>query len=1243
MAESGSIIATLAQKVEVLRREYETIRDETKAGANTATRIGKAFLDLLSLIGQYDDIYLHAYEEDVANELIKFMKGAEFGTYAKGLSGARIDGYGDAEFRKLEARVRATVRELIVGKFATGVHDSGAYVDEKGNAEFEKLVTRALATLASLWVKGDSVFGGSLSSEDFISGFLGGLGWAIQRKEFINSAGVTEYKYTLEIDNAVIRNTLRVFEMIISQLLGENDNRVFTAMMEVHHYDPETGKVWMKTNGERSYMYFRKGDCIMVQQYLPGNTVVEGGDGYVTKSYELLITDVGTGGMQDEDGNRLDWVAFTNFATQMEGDNGANMSADDLIAEGDTFVRVDNISDPDRKGIVTMMTVGSNTPYEDIIYGLKTDPDNALKGRIGNMEGIHHHLLGWLYGFGIYTNNFFGVGDLRIRRTGESLDTAIEILRDMMATNFAETVYDMTDDDNLLSNASFTELNEDGSFKDWHVLSDEMNFWTVNGEAVVSSVGTLADVQSACKTDEVDGKQVLHVVNSSLSQANDAIAKPGYHKEYDEGDSDSQTETFKNVSDTLYMSIRIRVLKGGTLSIGFSNSDGTDALGSRTEVLEKSTEWKTLQWSGTWNGAGEFALSFTGECYVSLLSVTTEPLSNFKTEYSTQIKQTARNITLIATRTSANETSIAQLEIRADSITSTVQQNYETLDGKIGRNTSKIEQTATAIRTEVTSIKDELDGKISDNYSTLEQTATAIRTEVTEKYTDLDGKIGRNTSKIEQTATAIRTEVTSIKDELDGKISDNYSTLEQTATAIRTEVTEKYTDLDGKIGRNTSKIEQTATEINLRVSNVSNDVTTKYNDLNGKIGTANSNISSLTTRVGSLEVSDTSINGTVSELQTKVNTNTGSISSLSATLSEVSSTATSASQKASAIEADMASLRSLEDVELWEYGSTSGESVGKTYDQIKSTANDRVRTKTLIPCCGDYVAVFVGDDYQVGFNFFDTNKRLINTYYWSGWQYPVDGKVVANSHGAAYAAVLLRYTSPSGIPSTGIQMCNVNTVSSAEISTFITRDEASGEYVSWADMKADNISFEFSKRWSVSAKNKGEVMYLNTDGDLYLKGNIYGGNITGELIIGTGTKKMFIEPTESGARLVGKESDNIVLNLGFIEKGGVVSSGLQYLQSYNGVTYASYYNPNFFLIQNHPKNQGSSSLQGIVSEAGSALNLTGRNGFTLEIRVDNSGLVKISPNSLIMWPNSSTDVGVGGVYRDGDNLKVRTS
>ena len=1127
MAESGSIIATLAQKVEVLRREYETIRDETKAGANTATRIGKAFLDLLSLIGQYDDIYLHAYEEDVANELIKFMKGAEFGTYAKGLSGARIDGYGDAEFRKLEARVRATVRELIVGKFATGVHDSGAYVDEKGNAEFEKLVTRALATLASLWVKGDSVFGGSLSSEDFISGFLGGLGWAIQRKEFINSAGVTEYKYTLEIDNAVIRNTLRVFEMIISQLLGENDNRVFTAMMEVHHYDPETGKVWMKTNGERSYMYFRKGDCIMVQQYLPGNTVVEGGDGYVTKSYELLITDVGTGGMQDEDGNRLDWVAFTNFATQMEGDNGANMSADDLIAEGDTFVRVDNISDPDRKGIVTMMTVGSNTPYEDIIYGLKTDPDNALKGRIGNMEGIHHHLLGWLYGFGIYTNNFFGVGDLRIRRTGESLDTAIEILRDMMATNFAETVYDMTDDDNLLSNASFTELNEDGSFKDWHVLSDEMNFWTVNGEAVVSSVGTLADVQSACKTDEVDGKQVLHVVNSSLSQANDAIAKPGYHKEYDEGDSDSQTETFKNVSDTLYMSIRIRVLKGGTLSIGFSNSDGTDALGSRTEVLEKSTEWKTLQWSGTWNGAGEFALSFTGECYVSLLSVTTEPLSNFKTEYSTQIKQTARNITLIATRTSANETSIAQLEIRADSITSTVQQNYETLDGKIGRNTSKIEQTAT--------------------------------------------------------------------------------------------------------------------EINLRVTNVSNDVTTKYNDLNGKIGTANSNISSLTTRVGSLEVSDTSINGTVSELQTKVNTNTGSISSLSATLSEVSSTATSASQKASAIEADMASLRSLEDVELWEYGSTSGESVGKTYDQIKSTANDRVRTKTLIPCCGDYVAVFVGDDYQVGFNFFDTNKRLINTYYWSGWQYPVDGKVVANSHGAAYAAVLLRYTSPSGIPSTGIQMCNVNTVSSAEISTFITRDEASGEYVSWADMKADNISFEFSKRWSVSAKNKGEVMYLNTDGDLYLKGNIYGGNITGELIIGTGTKKMFIEPTESGARLVGKESDNIVLNLGFIEKGGVVSSGLQYLQSYNGVTYASYYNPNFFLIQNHPKNQGSSSLQGIVSEAGSALNLTGRNGFTLEIRVDNSGLVKISPNSLIMWPNSSTDVGVGGVYRDGDNLKVRTS
>ena len=53
--------------------------------------------------------------------------------------------------------------------------------------------------LPALEVSGDSTFSGNLSSPEFVSAFFGGLGWAIQKKEVTNAAGVKEVKYTLEI------------------------------------------------------------------------------------------------------------------------------------------------------------------------------------------------------------------------------------------------------------------------------------------------------------------------------------------------------------------------------------------------------------------------------------------------------------------------------------------------------------------------------------------------------------------------------------------------------------------------------------------------------------------------------------------------------------------------------------------------------------------------------------------------------------------------------------------------------------------------------------------------------------------------------------------------------------------------------------------------------------------------------------------------------------------------------------
>ncbi len=139
----------------------------------------------------------------------------------------------------------------------------------------------------------------------------------------------------------------------------------------------------------------------------------------------------------------------------------------------------DNATDADRKGLIQIITVGTATPYMDIVYGMKTDPDNYLKGRLGNLKGIHHHLFGWLDGFGELLTNLYAVGDFRLRRTGESIDAKIEMLKAMFATRYSNLRYELTEDDNYLRNATFDET------MDGWTVQDDGKVITSNGEALL--------------------------------------------------------------------------------------------------------------------------------------------------------------------------------------------------------------------------------------------------------------------------------------------------------------------------------------------------------------------------------------------------------------------------------------------------------------------------------------------------------------------------------------------------------------------------------------------------------------------------------------------------------------------------------------------------------------------------------------------------------------------------------------
>lgn len=683
-----------------LQTQFEGIRDERRLQANTAYRIGTAFLSLLhfasdemhttieELLKKIEGKYLSKVKDDEAAGLITFLRGLRVG------AGYKFDENGDITSHDIEA------------------HDVNAN---------------------GLAVGGNSVFAGDLSSPEFVAGFLTGKGWRLKNEPVENAAGVLENKYNLELDNLIVRGSMRIFEMIISQLLGENDNRIFTAMMEVDHFDAESGRVYLDTKEGRMYNSFRKGDYIMVQQYngLPS----EENDHYVTKNYELLVKEVGTEG---EGEDRLAWVTFENFTSSMAG-----AKPEKLIKKRDTFVRVDNVSDTDRKGIIQVMTVGSDTPYIDILHGLKTNPDSALKGRIGCLKGIRHPVLGQLKGFGEYLNNLYAVGEFVLSRTGESIDTKFQVLENMFSSRFSKTSYELTNEKNYLENGQFIEQitdSENNIIAGWDIdTTDESVFWfDASGLPVMVNGNPTASGNRKVSLEKVDGRQILRMQNCGIRQKNALIRQPGTHREYVAEEKSSAelppTEAgYTDVQDKLYISIRIYAKTAGTLTIGFAGCEDVrgkqNTLQQRAVSVAYSGAWKTIPIEGVWNGTGDFVIKYSGDCYLAIASLTDEPLSELSKTVSTQIVQTASNIKLLGENIDTVNKKAVKVGFELDAEKGEIRQYVDSKDAKNREDTSsQITQTASNITSSVDKkLKDE-HGNITKEYqSAIEQTSNSIK------------------------------------------------------------------------------------------------------------------------------------------------------------------------------------------------------------------------------------------------------------------------------------------------------------------------------------------------------------------------------------------------------------------------------------------------------------------------------------------------------------------------------------
>lgn len=617
--------------------------------------------------------------------------------------------------------------------YAEDIEGWGIIKDTTGEWKIEtsKFVSRTLATVKDLIVKNHATFIKSLSSEEFISGFPTGKGWAIRMKEYINSSGTKELRSVGEFDDLIVRGTLRVFEFVINQLLGENDNRIFTSMMEVEYYDSETGVLYMNTKEGVLYNPFRKGDIILVQQYngLPS----EENDYYVTKQYEFVVTDVGIGNLEDKE-NRLDWLTFTNFTSPME-----NASLD-LIKKKDTLVRIDNLYDPKRKGIVQINSIGEDTPHMDFIYGRKTDPDNYLKGRLGNLGGIYNELFGWLREYGAFLANLYAIGEFKIAHTGEDVADAIEMLKGSFKTNFSQTTYDINEETDFFTNASFTN-----NCENWILTEENTSFFSVGEGIQFFNYEPLVSEESFAGLAEYDGRNALRLNIASAKQLNNLIKKPSTHTEYNNIDA-ALNLVGSEVIDTLYLSLRVYCNRPGIIEFGFTDSNNNYIQNSfyKNESLEASNDAYTFKLSGKWDGLGDFTIKSTGDVYIDLLSFTDKPLENYRITTSTAIEQDSKAIKLLGTRIDGINGTIT-----------TVQQTVNAQAGTISSIASRVSSTETSISNltvSVNGINSTVSSKVGKNeiISSINQTSENVT--INANKINLNGVITANkTFKIDTT------------------------------------------------------------------------------------------------------------------------------------------------------------------------------------------------------------------------------------------------------------------------------------------------------------------------------------------------------------------------------------------------------------------------------------------------------------------------------------------------------------
>lgn len=307
---AGRNISNLLQK-----NSEEEITDEAIMSA------ARVILEIGNATGKLDNKFLRKDQSDGTNFLLKLLGGAEFGKYASGISGGKIDEQGAAELLSLLLR-----SALTIGEYKKGL--KGAKIDEEGVADLLSILVRS-----------------GIESANFSTGALG-AGFCLKKDENGDSY--------LEVDRMLVRKVATFIQLLIQQIKHVGGQIILTpasmSCVKVEDKGDYYRCYFENTDGEKTIeQEFEVGDLARAQTF----NVKEGVNENVTNTYYWRAV-VGT------------------------GDNYIDLSKTDCDAgstepkAGDDIVQLGNKSDATRQAAIILSAYGNDAPYFKLYRGINS-------------------------------------------------------------------------------------------------------------------------------------------------------------------------------------------------------------------------------------------------------------------------------------------------------------------------------------------------------------------------------------------------------------------------------------------------------------------------------------------------------------------------------------------------------------------------------------------------------------------------------------------------------------------------------------------------------------------------------------------------------------------------------------------------------------------------------------------------------------------------------------------------------